>query len=62
VFTVAKVQAGYTRCFGRWNGLTAGAGASVSAGVVPDALERVYGSRFNSGAGVFVTLRAAEHR
>jgi hypothetical protein len=61
-FTVAKAQSGYTRYFGSWNGLTCGVGASVSTGVVPETLERVYGSRFNFGFGVFVTLRAAEHR
>ena len=61
-FTVAKVQAGYTRYFGTWNSLKPGVGASVSTGVVPETLEPLYGRRFNWGFGVFVTLRAAEHR
>jgi hypothetical protein len=61
-FTVAKAQAGYTRYVGSWNDLKAGVGASVSTGVVPETLEPVYGRRFNWGFGVFVTLRAAEHR
>jgi hypothetical protein len=61
-FTVAKAQAGYTRYFGSWNGLQSGVGASLSTGVVPVTLEPLYGSRFIWGFGVFVTLRAAEHR
>ena len=61
-FTVAKAQAGYTRYVGSWNDLKSGVGASVSTGVVPETLEPVYGRRFNWGFGVFVTLRAAEHR
>ena len=61
-FTVAKAQAGYTRYFETWHGLKSGAGASISAGVVPETLEPVYGKRVNWGFGVFVTMRAAEHR
>jgi hypothetical protein len=60
-FTVAKLQGGYTRYFGSWHGLKPGVGATVSTGVVPEALWAVYGSRFNSGLGVFLTMRAAEH-
>jgi hypothetical protein len=61
-FTVAKAQVGYTRYFGAWNGLKPGVGVSVSTGVVPETLQAVYGRRFNWGVGLFVTLRAAEHR
>ena len=59
VFTVGKLQAGYTRYLPAWNGLTPGVGAEVSAGIVPDSLKSFYGSRFNPGFGVFVTVRPA---
>jgi hypothetical protein len=58
-FTVAKVQGGYTRYLPAWKGLKPGMGATISAGFVPQRLEAVYGSRVNSGFGVFVTLRPA---
>src|SRR5436190_3420920 len=60
IFTVAKLQAGYTRYFEAWKGLKPGIGAGVSAGVVPDSLKPFYGSRVNVGLAVFVTLRPAE--
>jgi hypothetical protein len=60
-FTVAKIQAGYTRYLEAWRGLKPGFGGSVSAGFVPDSLESIYGGRVNSGFGVFVTLRPARH-
>ena len=55
--TVAKLQAGYTRYFNTWNGLKPGLGGGLSAGIVPDSLESVYGRRVNLGLAVFVTLR-----
>jgi len=61
VFTVAKLQAGYTRYLKPWRGLAPGFGASLSAGFVPDALRAAYGSRANAGFGLFVTLRPAAH-
>jgi hypothetical protein len=60
LFTVAKLEAGYTRHLAAWNGLRPGVGAGVSAGIVPDSLRPVYGSRVNVGFGVFLTLRPAE--
>ena len=36
-----------------------GLGGTISTGLVPSALERVYGGRANIGVGVFVTLRPA---
>ena len=60
LFTVAKLQAGYTRYFPAWNSLKPGLGAGLSAGIVPDSLKSLYGSRVNLGFGVFVTLRPAE--
>jgi hypothetical protein len=60
IFTVAKLQAGYTRYLAPWNGLIPGAGAGISAGVVPDSLKSVYGGRVNYGFSLFLTLRPAE--
>jgi len=60
VFTVAKLQGGYTRYFGAWKSLKPGIGGELSAGFVPESLKSLYGSRVNAGFGVFVTLRPAE--
>jgi hypothetical protein len=57
IFEVAKLQGGYTRYLAEWKGWTPGVGASISTGIVPEPLERVYGSRFNTGFGVYLTLR-----
>lgn len=56
-FTVAKIEAGYTRYLAAWNGLTPGAGIGVSAGIVPHSLEVAYGGRVNLGVGIYLTLR-----
>lgn len=61
VFTVSKLQGGYTRYFSPWKGLQPGFGGSVSVGFVPESLEGVYGGRANGGAAVYVTLRPAAH-
>jgi hypothetical protein len=60
IFTVAKLQGGYTRYFTPWNGLKPGVGAAVSAGFIDDSLKPFYGRRVNPGFAVFVTLRPAE--
>ena len=57
LFTVAKLQGGYTRSFSHWHGLAPGGGAGLSAGIVPDSLKPFYGSRVNIGFAVFLTLR-----
>ncbi|MGH9370126.1 MAG: hypothetical protein ACRD15_01195 [Vicinamibacterales bacterium] len=62
VFSVAKLQAGYTRYLDEWRGLKPGFGGSISAGFVPESLEPIYGSRVNLGFGIFVTVRPAVHR
>ncbi len=59
LFTVAKLQGGYTRYLNAWNGLKPGVGFSASAGVIPSALSSTYGGRVNFGFGIFVTLRPA---
>ena len=62
VFTVARLQGGYTRYFSTWNGLKPGAGVSASGGLVPSALKSAYGGRVNFGFGIFLTLRPARNR
>ena len=57
LFTVAKLQAGYTRYFSAWNGVKPGIGAGLATGIVPEWLRTLYGSRLNFGFAVFVTLR-----
>jgi hypothetical protein len=60
-FTVGKVQGGYIRYFTSRSGLQPGFGGSISASVVPAALEPRYGGRIVPGFGVFVTVRPAAH-
>jgi YHS domain-containing protein len=57
-FAVSKLQGGYTRYVGL-RGLRAGVGGVISAGIVPTELRFAYGSRVNTGIGVFLTLRPA---
>jgi len=59
VFTVGKLQAGYTRYFAARGGWSPGVGATISAVFVPEALQPRYG--LGVGAGVFLTLRPAAH-
>ena len=62
VFSVSKLQAGYTRYLNAWRGLKPGLGGSFSLSFVPKRLETVYGNQVNSGFAVFVTLRPDTHR
>ena len=59
LFTLSKVQAGYTRYFDAWNGLKPGVGAALSMSLVPSALDTVYGNRASFGFGLYVTVRPA---
>jgi hypothetical protein len=59
VFTVGKLQVGYTRHLPSWKGVTPGIGATVSGSLVPPALAPHYSGRFASGVGVFFNLRPA---
>jgi hypothetical protein len=61
VFAVAKLQGGYTRYLSAWKGWTPGLGAALSSGIVPASLRSVYGSRFNTGFALYLTLRPAAH-
>jgi len=60
LFTVAKLQAGYTRYLRTWNGLKPGVGAGLSAGIVPASLTPFYGRRVTFGFGVYLTLRPGQ--
>jgi hypothetical protein len=62
VFTVAKLQAGYTRYVTPVGGVAPGFGGTLSLSIVPPYLEPRYGNRVNPGFGVYITLRPAAHR
>jgi hypothetical protein len=62
VFTVAKFQGGYTRYLRPIGGAQVGVGGLISAGLVPEALRTVFGSRVNVGYGVVFTIRPARHQ
>jgi hypothetical protein len=61
VFTVGKLQGGYTRYVAARHGVQPGIGATLSAALVPAALQPRYGG-VGVGVGVFLTLRPAAHR
>ena len=61
VFTVGKLQGGYTRYLAARRGVSVGFGAEVSAALVPPYLVPRYGNRASLGVGVFMTLRPAAH-
>jgi hypothetical protein len=61
VFTVGKLQLGYTRYLAPRRGLQVGVGGSVSASVVPELLAPRYGGRVAPGVGFFLTLRPIAH-
>jgi hypothetical protein len=60
VFTVGKLQGGYTRYLPARRGLTPGVGGSLSASFVPEALQPRYGG-VGVGLAFFMTLRPASH-
>jgi len=62
IFTVAKLQGGYTRYLPPKRGFAPGLGAALSAAFVPESIRAAYGSRVNLGAAVFVTVRPARAR
>lgn len=57
VFTVAKLQGGYTRYLAPWNGWKPGVGAALSISIVPESLTSAYGGRVNPGFAVYLTIR-----
>ena len=61
VFTVGKLQGGYTRYLAARRGFSVGFGTEVSAALVPRYLVPRYGNRASLGVGVFMTIRPAAH-
>ena len=61
LFTIAKLQAGYTRQFGPWLGLVPGIGASAAFSLVPAELAPRYGGDVAPSLVVFVGLRPRRH-
>jgi hypothetical protein len=61
IFTVAKLQAGYTRYLRARRQLKPGIGGSLALGLVGSGLKATYGGRVNPGFAVFVTIRPAAH-
>jgi hypothetical protein len=61
IFTVAKLEAGYTRYLRPRGGLAPGIGAMVMSSVVPPILAPRYGGRLTPGFGIFLTVRPTEH-
>lgn len=59
VFTVAKLQGGYTRYFAARDKWRPGVGAGVTFSIVPAALKSAYGGRVTPGFAVFATIRPA---
>lgn len=62
VFTVAKLQVGYTRYLPGWRGLMPGIGGAISASVVPEFLAPRYGNRVSPGFAIFLTVRPSAHQ
>ncbi len=60
VYTVGKLQGGYVRFLAPWRGVQAGFGGSVSAALVPAAIQPNYGG-VGWGIGIFATLRPTAH-
>jgi hypothetical protein len=62
VFTVGKIQLGYTHYLRPSRGLQFGMGGSFSASLVPSALAPRYDGRVAPGMAVFLTVRPAAHQ
>ncbi len=59
VFTVGKLQVGYSRFLAPVKGWRPGLGGSLSVGILPEGLSSTYGGRAPLGFGLFFTLRPA---
>jgi YHS domain-containing protein len=59
MFTVSKLQGGYTRYFTAAREWKAGVGGAVSASIVSSQLSAAYGGKVSPGIAVFLTLRPA---
>lgn len=61
VYTLSKLQMGYTRYLRPGYGVQIGFGGSVSGSIVPAYLAPRYGGRVAPGVAVFINLRPAAH-
>ena len=61
VYTVGKIQLGYTRYLRPSRGVQLGMGGSLAGSLVPSALAPRYGGRVAPGVAVFLTVRPASH-
>ena len=61
VFTVGKIQLGYTHYLRAVRGVQLGMGGSFAGSLVPSALAPRYGGRVAPGVAVFLALRPAAH-
>jgi hypothetical protein len=61
VFTVGKIQLGYTHYLRPSRSLQLGLGGSIAGSLVPSALAPRYGGRVAPGVAVFLTLRPGAH-
>ena len=62
VFTVGKIQAGYTRHLRGRGGVAPGIGGSVALSLLPPELAPRYSGRAAPSFAVFFSLRAARHQ
>jgi hypothetical protein len=62
VFTVGKIQAGYTRHLRGRGGVAPGIGGSVALSLLPPQLAPRYSGRVAPGFALFFSLRAARHQ
>jgi hypothetical protein len=56
-FDLGSLSLGYIREFAGYRGATFGVGARAAIGLIPEALEDVYGSRTPAGVAVFLRVR-----
>jgi hypothetical protein len=61
VFTVGKLQGGYTRYLASLAGMQVGVGGHAAVSFVPDELAPRYGSSANAGFGVYLVIRPSRH-
>jgi hypothetical protein len=61
LFTVGKLEAGYTRRLGQRHGLVGSVGGMGMVSLVPPLLAPYYGGRVTPGFGVFLHLRPQAH-
>ena len=61
-FNIGSVELGYVREVGSFGKATIGLGASGTLGLIPAALEPIYGTRTPTGLAVYLRIRPAAMR